>query len=241
MRGGGEWTYTGGRGNSVIDYVLWNEDTRERVERMEVAERVESDHHPAVVWLLGSAGRGWEGEKRGRGSARGNWTEMGREEFVRIFGKRDGGGRGIQEEWKELRDRIKGAIKEVGQGGERRERRGWWDKECKEEKGKLRRELRRWRREGGDGKEYRIKKEYALLCEGKKRKEMEKWEKEVEEVRTEGQVWKIVNRDRRRRKRVEEGIKMEEWEEYFRGILGGVEWRVRRGGERRRGRTRRGS
>ena len=64
---------------------------------------------------------------------------------------------------------------------------------------------------------------------------MEKWEKEVEEVRTEGQVWKIVNRDRRRGKRVEEGIKMEEWEEYFRGILGGVEWRVRRGGERRRG------
>ena len=38
-----------------------------------------------------------------------------------------------------MRDRIKGAIKEVGQGGERRERRGWWDKECKEEKGKLRR------------------------------------------------------------------------------------------------------
>ena len=27
---GGEWTYTGGRGNSVIDYVLGNEDTRER-------------------------------------------------------------------------------------------------------------------------------------------------------------------------------------------------------------------
>ena len=29
--------------------------------------------------------------------------------------------------------------------------------------------MRRWRREGGDGKEYRIKKkEYALLCEGKR-------------------------------------------------------------------------
>ena len=54
-------------------------------------------------------------------------------------------------------------------------------------------------------------------------------------MRTEGQVWKIVNRDRRRRKRVEEGIKMEEWEEYFRGILGEVEWRVRRGGGKKEG------
>ena len=45
----GEWTFTGGRGNTVIDYVVGNEDTREKVERLEVAERVESDHHPVVV------------------------------------------------------------------------------------------------------------------------------------------------------------------------------------------------
>lgn len=29
----GEWTYTGGRGNSMIDYVLGNEETRIKVER----------------------------------------------------------------------------------------------------------------------------------------------------------------------------------------------------------------
>ena len=62
----GEWTYTGGRGNSVIDYILGNEDTRERVERMEVAERVESDHHPVVVWLKGGCrGGGGKGKKGG--------------------------------------------------------------------------------------------------------------------------------------------------------------------------------
>ena len=31
----GEWTFTGRRGISVIDYVLGNEDTREMVERLE--------------------------------------------------------------------------------------------------------------------------------------------------------------------------------------------------------------
>ena len=70
----GEWTYTGGRGNSVIDYVLENEDTRERVERLEVGDRVDSDHHPVAVWLRGEgrerSGRRKKGE--GRGTGRGN-------------------------------------------------------------------------------------------------------------------------------------------------------------------------
>ena len=96
--------------------------------------------------------------------------------------------------------------------------------------------LRRWRREGGDGKEYKErKKEYRIKCEEKKRGEVEKWEKEVVGAKTEGQVWKVVNWERKRRRRIEEGIKMEEWEEYFKGLLGGVEWRVRKGGERGRG------
>ena len=32
----------------------------------------------------------------------------------------------------------------VKKGGE-----GWWDRECREEKSKVRRELRKWRKEGG--------------------------------------------------------------------------------------------
>lgn len=42
----------------------------------------------------------------------------------------------------------------------------------------------------------------------------------MEGARTEGQVWKIVNRERCRRRRINEGIKIEEWEEYFRELLG---------------------
>jgi len=70
-----------------------------------------------------------------------------------------------------------------------------------------------------------VKLRYRRLCE-KKREEVVRWEKEVKEAKTEGQVWKIVNKERKSRKRVNEGIEMEEWEIYFKGLLGGVEWRV---------------
>ena len=99
----------------------------------------------------------------------------------------------------------------------------------------MRKELRKWRREGGNGRKYKeLKREYGRLCEEKRSKEVERWMKEVEGVRTEGEVWKVVNRGRKRKGRVNEGIAMGDWDEYFRGLLGGVEWRVRRGGETRR-------
>lgn len=46
------------------------------------------------------------------------------------------------------------------------------------------------------------------LCDKKKKKEREKWQ--VMNVRTEGQVWTIVNRERKRRRGVNKAIEMEE-------------------------------
>jgi len=40
-----EWTYMGGRGESVIDYVLREVGTKDYVERMEIGDQVDSDHH----------------------------------------------------------------------------------------------------------------------------------------------------------------------------------------------------
>lgn len=37
----GEWMYTGGREGLVIDYVLGNEETKKRVKRMRVKNRVD--------------------------------------------------------------------------------------------------------------------------------------------------------------------------------------------------------
>lgn len=38
-----------------------------------------------------------------------------------------------------------------------------------------------------------------------------------------GQVWEIINRERKREKRVNEGIDIGEWREHFMELLSGVE------------------
>ncbi|KYN22487.1 hypothetical protein ALC57_05111 [Trachymyrmex cornetzi] len=43
----GNWTYTGGRGDSVIDYVLVDEETREEIEHMEIGDAI--DHYPLII------------------------------------------------------------------------------------------------------------------------------------------------------------------------------------------------
>lgn len=59
------------------------------------------------------------------------------------------------------------------------------------------------------------------MCERKKREENDRWEKEAEQVRSERDVWAIVNRGRRKRKRVNENIEEKEWRDYFMRLLGG--------------------
>lgn len=45
-------------------------------------------------------------------------------------------------------------------------------------------------------------------------------------MKTEGQVWELVNRERRSRSGINKNIEMGEWERYFKGLLGGMEGRV---------------
>jgi len=39
--------------------------------------------------------------------------------------------------------------------------------------------------------------------------------REVREAKTERKVWELVNKKRKRRRRINEDIKMEEWKKYF--------------------------
>lgn len=41
------------------------------------------------------------------------------------------------------------------------------------------------------------------------------------EVKRESKVWELINRERKKRARIYEGIEMEEWKEYFMGLLEG--------------------
>jgi len=94
----------------------------------------------------------------------------------------------------------------------------------------VKKELRKWRGDGGKGEEYRKKKQdYKELCERKKKEENERWEKQVEEVKREGDVWEIVNKERKRKREINANIRKEDWREYFMRLTGGREDRVVRG------------
>lgn len=57
-------------------------------------------------------------------------------------------------------------------------------------------------------------------------------------MRRKSKVWELINRERKGRKGINEGIEMKEWREYFRNLLGGVEERIiaEGSGEREEGR-----
>lgn len=64
------------------------------------------------------------------------------------------------------------------------------------------------------------------MCE-KKKEESDRWKEIVKKARNEKDIWKIVNRKKKRI--VNEEIEAEEWREYFMELLGEIEYRVLRG------------
>lgn len=60
-----EYTFTGGIGNTVIDYVIGDEKVKEKVKKLEIKERrVDSDHLPVEVGMKGE--REVKGGKRSK-------------------------------------------------------------------------------------------------------------------------------------------------------------------------------
>lgn len=73
----GEFTYTGGRGESVIDYVIGEKKVRDKMVLMEMEECVESDHYPLIVTLRDGERRDKK-EKKGKVERKkGKWMEGG--------------------------------------------------------------------------------------------------------------------------------------------------------------------
>jgi len=120
--------------------------------------------------------------------------------------------KGVDEELEMKIGKIGEKLKEGERESGRRKRVGWWDEECEGKRREVRRTLREWRRRGGEGEKYRKERaEYKLLCKRKRGEENERWIKEAQKARTEGEVWGIVNKERKRRKGINEGIEGKEW------------------------------
>ncbi|KMQ82370.1 endonuclease-reverse transcriptase, partial [Lasius niger] len=178
---------------------------------------------------------GWRksGVRKGK-RGRGKWTQRGGERIRETEGWDGGEDREINEELGLRIKQIGEELKEGEKESTEARRRGWWDEECGDKRKEVWKVLRKWRKEGGSGEEYRkLRGEYKLLCKRKKEEENGRWLREAQEARTEGEVWQIVNRERKCWKGINEMIKMEEWKGHFMRLLGGVEGKVVRGGVKR--------
>lgn len=59
----GEYTFTGGKGCTVIDYVMGD---REGIEMMRIGEKIDSDHHLVEVWVKEKGERKERNKEEGR-------------------------------------------------------------------------------------------------------------------------------------------------------------------------------
>lgn len=93
----------GERGNSVIDYVIENNRTREGITEFRVEDKIDSDHKPVMIWIEGEKKR--IGGNKGKGKVkRGDWTKKGKEEFREAFEDGMRYGEEVEEEWEILKN-----------------------------------------------------------------------------------------------------------------------------------------
>ncbi|KAH0820314.1 hypothetical protein GEV33_002477 [Tenebrio molitor] len=156
------------------------------------------------------------------------WTEEGKEKYrARLREAKYEEGE-INEKVRELSENVKNATekKEI----EIREKMGlwkneWWDKECREGKQAARKKLRNWKKEKATKEEYkRARKRYKLVCKEKKEKKRMEEEMKMKGIKTEEEVWRYINRERKKKGEiVSDRITMEEWRKYFSELLWGEE------------------
>lgn len=94
----GEYSFTGGKENTVIDYAIGDLEVRERIKSLRIGDRVDSDHHPVEIWIEDREDRKIR-KRKGKREWRGVWDEEGRKEFKRKLGKIEIGNCSLEEQW----------------------------------------------------------------------------------------------------------------------------------------------
>jgi hypothetical protein len=104
----GEYTYSGSRGETVIDYVMVNEEAWDEIEEFKVGERVESDHMPLEVRTKGrEKERSMKDVKRK--IVKNIWTEEGKEKYRARLREAKYEEEEINEKVRELSENVKNA------------------------------------------------------------------------------------------------------------------------------------
>jgi hypothetical protein len=131
------------------------------------------------------------------------WDEQGVKEYRRRLEEATFKEQEIEKMVAELKEVIQKATKEkevivrISKGAGKKN--GWWDRECKQSKKEVVKALREWRRNKIDRSRFlEAKRRYRERCREKKKQKREREEKEIKEIRTKREVWKYINRERKK-------------------------------------------
>ncbi|KYN19348.1 hypothetical protein ALC57_08321 [Trachymyrmex cornetzi] len=192
-----------------------NEEVKDRIIDFKVDVRVDSDHLPLClrIWeqeereerITAEEVREWEDEivvwnekaiARYKSATEEEETEEGRKE------EKEQEGKAIEECWDEIK-RIVSCTK-----GKRKVKKLYW----------------RWRRGKIKKEEYWLERRgYEELLKKRQREKREEEEMELKNLKREADIWKYINKKRRRKRQVENNINKEEWRDYFKELLGNEE------------------
>lgn len=219
----GEWTYIGERGSSVIDYVLVNEGALNKIDRLEVEVRTDSDHLPLAVSLE----KGWKRPKEARASKEiETWNAKSAEEYRnRVKELRLQTSNSTSDDMKVLIKGVKESIPKKRVFVEETEARDpqWWDKECKGKKREMYKAIGDWRKEEISKEQLNQKRrEYKSKCEEKKEEASIALQEELKTIKSINQAWGFMNRYRRRkRNNIRAEKPLEEWRRHYMELLQG--------------------
>lgn len=219
----GEYTYIGKQGSTVIDYVITNEKALDRIGELRVGEKVDSDHQPLEIELKSKIHRTRE-EKETDTREYAIWGEEERMKYEARTAEAEFGKETLEESWREITESVKNHMSRKKVKVKRKSMgwKSWWDQECKKKNRELKKTYRKWKT-GKVEKGVYIDKRSAFreLCERKNREGAQKIEEEIEKIKTEGQVLKFLNQERKTRTEVSDRISMTEWREHFKLLLEG--------------------
>lgn len=223
----GEWTFTGIKGSSVIDYAICNAETWKEIRYFRIGERTESDHQPLEIELKATTEETRNKEEVKKIEIE-DWSEEGIRIYKENLERRKAEKEEIQEEWEELAEEIRKAIskKKVRNKIQNIGKKPWWDKDCRNSKTRLNRSLRQMKRGNIERTAYiEEKQRHNKLCEAKKREEREREQKKIMEITNETEIWKYIKKEKGGREKTDNSIGEEQWKRYFMELLEGRDTR----------------
>lgn len=210
-----------------------SENAIDRIEKFRVDDRVDSDHL-LITLKIEERGRGRtyvEGKDKEEEEEIWKicWDEesvqMYKENVEKLTWEKDSQGT-IEEKLDKLKDMVQVAMirKKVAKRKIELGQKDWWDKQCSKKKREVRRCYKKWRK-GKIGKEKYMEERRKLkeLAERKQREKREGEEKELKNLRNPTEVWRFINRKRKKRTWKEAEISKEVWRSYFMELLEGNE------------------